>query len=208
MGYHPYTYPAMPTDDPGDGPFVSVTPKLHDLMAKHGDRNKQIWGTEIGAPTIPGTSPRFVAEYVTKAYRQWDRWKFTGPLIWFSYLDAGTNPTEGEDNLGLVRADFILEGARAHRVREGHAPAVSIQLAGRSIEDDRSDERTRPCSRTRRHTAASPSTTSTQAREFYGDTLGLEDVGGARPADAAPRRRPADARLPEAGPHARRRTRS
>jgi hypothetical protein len=75
-------------------------------MAEHGDRNEQIWGTEIGAPTIPGTSPRFVAEYVTKAYRQWDRWKFTGPLIWFSYLDAGTNPAEGEDNLGLVRADF------------------------------------------------------------------------------------------------------
>jgi hypothetical protein len=78
-------------------------------MTKHGDRNKQIWGTEIGAPTIPGTSPRFVAEYVTKAYRQWDRWKFTGPLIWFSYLDAGTNPDEAENNLGLVRADFTTK---------------------------------------------------------------------------------------------------
>ena len=109
VGYHPYTYPAMPTDDSGDGPFVSVTPKLHNLMSKHGDRNKQIWGTEIGAPTVPGTSPRFVAEFVTKAYRQWDRWKFTGPLIWFSYLDAGTIPDQPESNLGLVRADFTTK---------------------------------------------------------------------------------------------------
>ncbi len=106
VGYHPYTYPALPTDDPGDGPFVSVTPKLHDLMAKHGDRNKQIWGTEMGATTIPGTPPEFLAESITRAYRQWDRWSFTGPLIWFSYLDAGTNPDQPEDNLGLVRADF------------------------------------------------------------------------------------------------------
>jgi polysaccharide biosynthesis protein PslG len=109
VGYHPYTYPAMPTDDPGDGPFVEVTPKLHDLMVKHGDRGKQIWGTEMGAPTRTGTSTEFVAEYITKAYTAWDRWSFTGPLIWYSYLDAGTNPDEAEDNFGLVRADFMTK---------------------------------------------------------------------------------------------------
>ncbi|HMG26409.1 MAG TPA: hypothetical protein VKH36_06285, partial [Acidimicrobiia bacterium] len=41
LGYHPYTYPAMLTDDPGDGPFVTTTPKLHDEMAKHGDRQSR-----------------------------------------------------------------------------------------------------------------------------------------------------------------------
>jgi hypothetical protein len=109
VGYHPYTYPAMPTDDPGDGPFVTTTPKLHDVMAKHGDRQKQVWGTEMGAPTAPTTPTTFVAQYVTRAYSRWDRWSFTGPLIWFSYLDRGTNPDEAEDNLGLVRADFVTK---------------------------------------------------------------------------------------------------
>jgi hypothetical protein len=106
VGYHPYTYPSMPLDDPGDGAFVKVTPQLHNAMTKHGDRKKQIWGTEMGAPTVTGTSTRFVAEYLTKAFKGWNRWSFTGPLIWYGYLDAGTNPTDPEDNFGVVRADF------------------------------------------------------------------------------------------------------
>jgi hypothetical protein len=109
LGYHPYTYPAMPTGDSGDGPFVTTTPKLHDVMTKHGDRQKQVWGTEMGAVTAPGTPARFVAEYLTRAYDRWDRWSFTGPLIWFAYLDPGTNPNDPEDNLGLVRADFVTK---------------------------------------------------------------------------------------------------
>ncbi|HEV3134352.1 MAG TPA: cellulase family glycosylhydrolase [Acidimicrobiia bacterium] len=109
VGYHPYSYPAMPTGDSGSGPFATTTPKLHDVMAKHGDRQKQVWGTEIGAPTIAGTPATFTAEYLTKAYSRWNRWSFTGPLIWFSYLDPGTNPDAPEDNTGLVRADFTTK---------------------------------------------------------------------------------------------------
>ena len=33
VGYHPYTYPALPQEDTGgasDAPFVEVTPQLHD----------------------------------------------------------------------------------------------------------------------------------------------------------------------------------
>jgi len=110
LGYHPYTYPALPQEDTGgasDAPFVQVTPKLHDVMAAHGDRRKQIWGTEMGAPTVTGTSPEFLAAYITQAYQGWNQWSFTGPLIWYSYVDAGTNPTDPEDNFGIVRADFI-----------------------------------------------------------------------------------------------------
>jgi hypothetical protein len=110
VGYHPYTYPALPQQDAGgasDRAFVDVTPELHDVMAAHGDRSKRIWGTEMGAPTVTGTSAEYLADYVTQAYDGWNRWSFTGPLIWYSYLDSGTNPTETEDNFGLVRADFI-----------------------------------------------------------------------------------------------------
>ena len=109
VGYHPYTYPGMPTDDPGDGPFVITTPQLHDVMTKHGDAPKQVWGTEMGAPTTPTTPATFQAQYLTRAYSRWDRWSFTGPLIWYSYLDPGTNPTDVEDNLGIVRADFVTK---------------------------------------------------------------------------------------------------
>ncbi|HUF85118.1 MAG TPA: hypothetical protein VMQ81_11060, partial [Acidimicrobiia bacterium] len=60
----------------------------------------------MGAPSSEVVTPDFLAEYVTQAYEAWRDWSFTGPLIWYSYRDAGTDAGDPEDNFGLVRADF------------------------------------------------------------------------------------------------------
>jgi hypothetical protein len=109
VAHHPYSFPAMPLDANGDNAFVDVTPRLHEVMQEHGDGSKEIWGTEMGAPSTGGLSANFVAEYVTQAYTGWREWAFTGPLIWYSYRDAGSDPDEPEDNFGLVRADFTAK---------------------------------------------------------------------------------------------------
>jgi hypothetical protein len=106
VAHHPYSFPALPLQEDGANAFADDTPRLHEVMDEHGDRDKQVWGTEMGAPTSGDLSARFVAEYVTEAYEAWRDWSFTGPLIWYSYRDAGSDPDDPEDHFGLVRADF------------------------------------------------------------------------------------------------------
>ncbi|HEX6310531.1 MAG TPA: beta-xylosidase, partial [Acidimicrobiia bacterium] len=106
-GDHPYSFPALPLAGGADNAFGAVTPMLHEVMEEHGDGDKPIWGTEMGAPTgTAGFTPTFVAEYVTAAYDAWRTWPFTGPLLWYTYRDAGRDPMEPEDNFGLVTADY------------------------------------------------------------------------------------------------------
>lgn len=112
VGHHPSNYPQLPlhaVDDYNDNAFAGVTPRLRDIMIKRGDGGKKIWGTEMGAPTALGNSVEYLAEYLTEAYNAWNRWSYTGPLFWYSYLDAGTDPNNREDNFGLVRADFTAK---------------------------------------------------------------------------------------------------
>jgi polysaccharide biosynthesis protein PslG len=121
VGHHPSHYPFLPlhaVDDYNDNAFAGVTPRLHDVMTARGDGDKQIWGTEMGAPTVPGNSVAYLADYLTEAYEAWNRWSYTGPLIWYSYLDAGTDPNNLEDNFGLVRADFTAKEPALERFKD------------------------------------------------------------------------------------------
>ena len=108
VGHHPYAFPGLPLD--GDGPddaFEGVTPRLYDVMVANGDGDKLIWGTEMGAPTdAGGFAAGRLAEYATVAYDAWRAWPFTGPLLWYSYRDAGRDPGNPEDNFGLVTVDY------------------------------------------------------------------------------------------------------
>lgn len=111
VGHHPSNYPRMPlTPEPGDynrNAFGGVTPALHETMQENGDGAKRIWATEMGAPTpYGGMTPEYLAEYIREAYSAWGSWPFTGPLIWYAYRDAGTNPDDIEDHFGVTYADL------------------------------------------------------------------------------------------------------
>ena len=105
VGLHPYSFPLLPTQ-PADYNTFLAAPGLYQVMVDHGDAVKQIWGTEIGAPTGAGGVSEIVqSAIVASAFQQWAAWKFTGPLIWFSYEDAGSDPGNREDHFGLIAAD-------------------------------------------------------------------------------------------------------
>ena len=87
-------------------------PALHALMAERGDADKKLWITEYGAPT--GTGPSAVSERdqaatLLQARRQVHAWDWAGPLIYYELVDGGTDPTEIEDNFGVLRADGSLK---------------------------------------------------------------------------------------------------
>ena len=107
VGLHPYSFPHLPMYAADYNTFVT-TPGLYQVMVDHGDVAKKIWGTEVGAPTEGGggsvTESR-QAEIAQHAYQRWTTWRFTGPLIWFEFQDAGSDPDNRDDHFGLVAAD-------------------------------------------------------------------------------------------------------
>jgi polysaccharide biosynthesis protein PslG len=124
FAHHPYSFPCNPLVTASWNAFTQ-TRYLHDLMIQFGDGAKKIWGTEAGAPTgadigactagHPGrsvteaTQSQFVADYFKGWYG--DYASFTGPLFWFQIRDNGTNRSEVDDNLGLLRRDFTQKPA-------------------------------------------------------------------------------------------------
>ena len=110
VGHHPANYPGIPVEPHPWNAYTNTT-KLHDIMAIYGDGAKQVWGTEISAPT--GTSSQALteaeqAEHVRDYYLGWNTQlrAITGPLIWMPLRDAGTNRAARDENLGLVRRDY------------------------------------------------------------------------------------------------------
>jgi hypothetical protein len=107
VGLHPYSFPHLPTYAADYNTFVT-TPGLYRVMVDHGDAAKRIWGTEVGAPTAGGdgsVTESLQAKIATQAYEHWTAWPFTGPLIWFAFEDAGSDPDNRDDHFGLVAAD-------------------------------------------------------------------------------------------------------
>jgi hypothetical protein len=110
IAVHPYTYPVLPTGTPQraiDG-FKDL-PALRAVMEKHGDGGKKIWITEFGAPT--GAAPWAVSDdaqttALLQARRQVAKWGWAGPLIYYELVDGGTDPTDAEQNFGVLRHDL------------------------------------------------------------------------------------------------------
>lgn len=119
FGHHPSSFPCSPLMAAPWNAF-GQTAVLYYLMAAHGDGAKKVWGTEAGAPTgadvgvcqsgLPAVSVTepvqawFVTEYLSGWTQTFGA--FTGPLIWFTIRDLGTNPWVRDDNFGLLRRNF------------------------------------------------------------------------------------------------------
>lgn len=106
VGLHPYSFPVLPTETVDWNTFTAA-PLLYGVMEANGDRDKQIWATEMGAPTV---GPRSVSEErqadsVRLAYETWTRHDFAGPLLWFAWRDEGPDTTNQAQTFGLVRHD-------------------------------------------------------------------------------------------------------
>ena len=113
LGHHPY--PPLP-HEPLSGKIgwnaLLQTTWLHSIMSSNGDGNKQIWGTEYGAPTGPAgysftVSPNAQAQYIVTGFRYWTSLPYTGPLFVDNIRDAPTRRSDDwHSNMGLLYQNF------------------------------------------------------------------------------------------------------
>ncbi len=130
LGDHPYTFPLSPADSADDAwtQMAGTNHSLRSLMVANGDADKKIWITEYGAPTGgPGpvstnqqlnldAHPYTVDEarqatLLADALRLYRSYSWAGPMFYYSYQDAGTDPSTNENFFGLVTADGTKKAA-------------------------------------------------------------------------------------------------
>lgn len=126
VGLHPYAFPVLPKQ-PGTGSYNAFqrAPRLHEVMAEHGDDAKRIWFTEFGAPTgraKDAVTDEQQAATVSQGYAALPDWPWAGPLFTYTLRDAGTDPQDREQNFGLRRYDDTPKPAWAAFQRAMSAP--------------------------------------------------------------------------------------
>ena len=114
LGYHAYSNPALPNTYEtwsGWSEMDQTSPSLRSVMTANGDAGKQIWITEIGAPSAGpnGVGTAAQAEEVTQAVQDAQSTSWIGPLFFYTYQDAATDP----DYYGLLNADGSAKPAWA-----------------------------------------------------------------------------------------------
>jgi hypothetical protein len=86
-----------------------TTTNIRGLMVANHDAGKKIWGTEFGAHTDPAGEGYMTeaqqARLVTEGSRMWGSYDWAGPLMFYSYIDRGTDTRDRENFFGLVRYD-------------------------------------------------------------------------------------------------------
>jgi len=124
VGIHPYSWPVLPTKEAIYSAFYTIDNgpsayNLRTIMAKYGWGNKQLWGTEFGAPTT-GVSHVTVAtskarpDHVTETMQSqiiadgvkaWYAMPNVGPLFVHADSDRWLPQERNEGGFGLRRAD-------------------------------------------------------------------------------------------------------
>ncbi|MGZ6898163.1 MAG: hypothetical protein ACXVJZ_12095 [Acidimicrobiia bacterium] len=123
VAHHPYSFPCSPLLNTTWNPFMQ-TYWLHQVLVRHGDGDRKVWGTEVGAPTgadvgtCAGGDGLSVTEatqatLAVDALRGWTQTfrSFTGPILWYQIRDAGTAPMVYDDHFGVLRRDFTRKPA-------------------------------------------------------------------------------------------------
>ncbi|HKU18046.1 MAG TPA: cellulase family glycosylhydrolase [Candidatus Saccharimonadales bacterium] len=129
---HPYTFPLSPLSaaDHAWNQMAADNHSLRQLMVTNGDAAKKIWITEFGAPTDgPGpvatlqnpqldahpyvVNDQLQAKLLADAVSLYKSYSWVGPFFYYSYQDAGTDPSTNENFFGLLRYDGSQKPAYA-----------------------------------------------------------------------------------------------
>ena len=101
---HPYVFPGGLGSSDATG--WSEVGSLHDIMAAHGDGDKRIWLTELGAPTSTapeGVSQQEQAKQITDVLAAAAATTYSGPAFVYSIRDTDTsNRDDNESNYGVL----------------------------------------------------------------------------------------------------------
>jgi hypothetical protein len=107
VGYHPYSYPALPNTYEawsGWSQMSATTSSIRSVMTSNGDSAKQVWITEVGAPTggPDGVTQAAQATELTQAITDANTTSWIGAIYLYSWEDEGTSQSTDENFFGLV----------------------------------------------------------------------------------------------------------
>lgn len=108
LGVHPYSFPEQPSLAASWNTF-HLMGDMRNIMVANGDAAKQIWATEVGAPTgshFRAVSPLRQSDILQEAIECAAATSWLGPLFLYQHRDqpAGSD-AELEDNFGLAYED-------------------------------------------------------------------------------------------------------
>jgi hypothetical protein len=109
VGYHPYSYPALPDSYrswSGWSQMGQTRPSIRSVMTSHGDSRKQVWITEVGAPSSgpDGVGQAAQGTDLSQAIANTRNTNWIGGLYLYSWQDHGTSKATSENWFGLVTA--------------------------------------------------------------------------------------------------------
>lgn len=105
VGYHPYTYPLMPKDPSFWNGWQIMEDGIRGTMVANGNSGKQVWMTELGAPTAGGANAMTQAqqaEILQQAHDIAAGYSWAGPIMWYSYQDHGGSQYDYENWFGMI----------------------------------------------------------------------------------------------------------
>ena len=107
VGFHPYSFPALPNTYQSWSAWSQMgqtSPSLRSVMTANGDGNKQIYITEVGAPTggPRGVSETTQATEFTQAIAAAKSTSWIGPMYLYTWRDRSTDTSTSENWFGLL----------------------------------------------------------------------------------------------------------
>jgi hypothetical protein len=152
LSVHPYADGAAPGDTSVTHSFVGQIQDLHAAQLAAGDHTP-IWITEFGWPV--GTSPGANTEaqqatYIQQAFGLVNSYSYVEAALVYQLRDMGSDPSNPEDNFGLLEQDFTPRPAYA-----AFAAAMAADQAGGTVSGSA------PASTASTSTAGTSSTTAT-----------------------------------------------
>ena len=109
VGDHPYSNPALPNTYEswsGWSQMAQTSPSIRSVMVSNGDSAKQVWITEVGAPSGGPDSVGQAAQAteMTQAIADAKSTSWIGAIYLYSWQDEGTSQSTDQDWYGLVTA--------------------------------------------------------------------------------------------------------
>jgi polysaccharide biosynthesis protein PslG len=109
VSYHPYSYPALPDSFQswsGWSQMSQTKPSIRSVMTSRGDSRKQVWITEVGAPSSgpDGVGQAAQGADLSQAIASTKKTSWIGRLYLYSWQDEGTSLATDENWFGLVTA--------------------------------------------------------------------------------------------------------
>jgi hypothetical protein len=108
IAIHPYADGAAPENTSVTNSFLGGIERIHAFQLANGDHTPE-WITEFGWPvgTSPGANTEAQqAEYIEKAFALLNALPYVTGATAYQLRDMATDPSNSEDNFGIVRQDF------------------------------------------------------------------------------------------------------